>query len=90
MDSLKELLQKKIDGYDDSTADDLHTLKAIVKKMYGTSASVYKLDGKGTATITTQSAAVAGDLRLKQMQILILANKKVDQKLTRLNIRIQA
>ena len=89
MDSIKDLLNSKADQIDtDGTRDDVHFVQTEIARLFK-GVEVQRIQDDGSVLLTTRSAAVASDLRLRQHQIVTDLNSGLKKKLTKLRIRIQ-
>ena len=86
---MKDLLNLKANQIDtDGTRDSVHFVQTEITRLFK-GVEVQHIQDDGSVLLTTPSAAVASDLRLRQHQIINDLNSGLKQKLTKLRIRIQ-
>jgi hypothetical protein len=85
--SSKDYLKKKTNELDLGRGDSLKAIQERLEALYPHSVHVNSLNG-GTLKITTKSAAVASELRLRQIALVDEFNQQAEHRITRLHIQI--
>jgi len=90
MDSIRDLLRKKAARIDDEGfANDVKHIQGELDRHFNGKAIAKRLNDKGELLVTTRSAAVASEIRLKQLQIKRSLTKSLKHPIVKLRIRIQ-
>lgn len=88
MNSIKDLLLKKAQEIDDSgIKTDLDLIQNELDRLFPSQVKLQKINN-GIATITTENASVASDLRMQASQLIDDLNSSLKSQLSRLVIRI--
>ena len=89
MDSIKDLLRKKAEKFDDEgVEDDLHIIKEEFERHFSTSVTVWELKDNGSLIVKVKSSSMASEVRLKTHQIRQNVNKIIKNHIKRIVIRI--
>ena len=86
VDSIKDLLQKKADKFDEDHST-LEQIQAILDKRFNGDVRALKITDDNTLIVTTSNAALASDVRLTQEQLLAEVRER-NATITSLHIKI--
>lgn len=90
MDSLRDLLKKKADIFDqDGAHDDLHLIQAELDRHFEGRVRVVKLLPQGDVLVHTKGSSLASEVRLLQEQLKQNLNKMLKNKIKSFRIRIK-
>ena len=89
VDSIKDVLQKKADKFDEEHSV-IERIQVILDEHFNGDVRALKITDNKTLIVTTSSASLASDVRLKQTQLLGELAEKIDQvSIEKLVVRIR-